>query len=367
MGAWKTYRWTGENGVWDPDSACLHGMTRCMREEAVKLAYPKVVDAELAAREQAAARAREDWDAFQDSMLRLLSTVDELRLVTDMVWSGDALCLALTCKPFRDAIFCRFLPSNQSWPLSCSRLQMVPSACVLNCRRLRWAWLNGYPRDAHIPEAAARAGNLAVLQQAFWSACPWDERTCTAAAQGGHLAVLQWAREHGCPWGAMCLGLAARAGHLAVLEWAAEQGCPLEDWDGELVAGGLVRQHPLSRGTFLCREAAAGGHLHVLQWARAHGCPWGLEDNLNALSDAAERGDLTMLQWAHAAGAPSVGTDVCCSAAGEGHLHVLRWARENGFPWDSNTTTFARDAGHTECLEWALANGCEPPWAPPLP
>jgi hypothetical protein len=48
------------------------------------------------------------------------------------------------------------------------------------------------------------------------------------------------------------------------------------------------------------REAAKGGHLEVLKWARENGCPW---DELTC-ANAAERGHLGMLQWARANGCP---------------------------------------------------------------
>jgi len=41
-------------------------------------------------------------------------------------------------------------------------------------------------------------------------------------------------------------------------------------------------------------------------------------------------------------------------AAKGGHLRMLKWARENGCPWDVNICWAA--AGDT--LQWARANGC---------
>jgi len=39
---------------------------------------------------------------------------------------------------------------------------------------------------------------------------------------------------------------------------------------------------------------------------------------------------------------------------------VLKWARENGCPWDSRTCYAAAEGGHIELLRWARENGC--PW-----
>ena len=48
----------------------------------------------------------------------------------------------------------------------------------------------------------------------------------------------------------------------------------------------------------------------------------------------------------------------CADAAAEGHLNVLRWARENGCPWDERTCKLAAEEGHLEVFNWACANGC---------
>ena len=48
----------------------------------------------------------------------------------------------------------------------------------------------------------------------------------------------------------------------------------------------------------------------------------------------------------------------CAFAAENGHLHVLRWARENGCPWDENTCAFAKAYNHVDIVRWVTENGC---------
>ena len=67
---------------------------------------------------------------------------------------------------------------------------------------------------------------------------------------------------------------------------------------------------------YLCEAAAKGGHLEVLKWARENGCPW--DEN------------------------------TCAYAALGGHLEVMKWARENGCPWDEETCACAARGGHLE-------------------
>ena len=80
---------------------------------------------------------------------------------------------------------------------------------------------------------------------------------------------------------------------------------------------------------FICEIAAEYGHLEVLKWARQNGCPW---DEMT-----------------------------CSFAADGGYLEVLKWARENGCPWDEMTREYAersRAKGRQEVLKWANENGC---------
>jgi hypothetical protein len=65
-------------------------------------------------------------------------------------------------------------------------------------------------------------------------------------------------------------------------------------------------------------------------------------------------------------------------AAGGGHLNVLQYLHENGFPWDEGTCQsaaegdhgcpwdertcwFAECQGHADVLRWAIDNGCHEP------
>ena len=66
----------------------------------------------------------------------------------------------------------------------------------------------------------------------------------------------------------------------------------------------------------------------MLKWARENGCPWNKY--------------------------------TCEGAAKGGHLEVLKWARENGCPWDAWTCEWAADGGHLEMLKWLHENGA--PW-----
>jgi len=52
-------------------------------------------------------------------------------------------------------------------------------------------------------------------------------------------------------------------------------------------------------------------------------------------------------------------SDVCATAAFNGHLDCLQQAHVAGIPWDWRTTEVACRSGHIECLTYVHTNGCE--------
>src|SRR5690606_28514498 len=73
-------------------------------------------------------------------------------------------------------------------------------------------------------EWAAGEGYLDLLKWAHERDFPLlqlrdGKDACTAAARGGQLAVLQWLREQRCFWDARTMEAAAAGGHLDVIKW----------------------------------------------------------------------------------------------------------------------------------------------------
>jgi len=251
-------------------------------------------------------------------------------------WALDtsALCTVDVCKQAAKGGHIHVLEwamANRSVKLS-QRCPCSP-ACVrynVECPHKR-----GFTLTESACAAAARRGDLEMLQWLRAKGCPWDSTTCERAAQQGRLCVLEWARAQGCPWnwGSSVCCRAAKAGHLHVIKWARDNRCL---WSPQI-----------------CAAAAGAGHLAVLQWARANGCPW----NEETCAHAARNGHLHVLQWLRANDC-EWGIDTCREAARNGHLEVLQWARANGCPWDGNVMAYAAKEGHVAILEWAHANGC---------
>jgi hypothetical protein len=105
---------------------------------------------------------------------------------------------------------------------------------------------------------------------------------------------------------------------------------------------------------FCCGSATKGRHLEILKWARENGCPW----DKGICASAAKKGHFEILKWARENGCPwDAGT--CSGAARGGHLEILKWARENRCRWHSETCSGAARGGHLEILKWARENRCE--------
>ena len=164
-----------------------------------------------------------------------------------------------------------------------------------------------------------------------------DPTDCAMLAQVGKpwLAVLEACKlPRAGTEGAIKLKLVDFLGSIKMLAWAkANSGTCLLT-----VPGGCMECFQNVPGTCLwnltktCAAIARRGHLEVLKWARQNGFPWGS----STCYKAALGGHLEVLKWARAKDCPW-STLTCVKAASGGHLAVLRWARNHGCDWDAET------------------------------
>ncbi len=105
--------------------------------------------------------------------------------------------------------------------------------------------------------------------------------------------------------------------------------------------------------SWICDTAALNGHLNILIWAREHDIPW---DSVTC-SSASLNGHLGCLKWARKNGC-EWNQYTCAYAAQNGKLECLKWAREKGCEWNEYTCSLAASNGHLEILKWARENGC---------
>jgi hypothetical protein len=106
-------------------------------------------------------------------------------------------------------------------------------------------------------------------------------------------------------------------------------------------------------GLKLCEWAAKKRNLNILKYAREDGYPW----NRDVTYWAAANGDLNILKYAHENGCPwDEGTTA--NAVQGNHLEVLKWLHENGCPWDYSSWDNAKENENEEIIDYLTKNGC---------
>ena len=325
---------------------------------------------------------------FDDgSAFRALQGTDELRLVTDLVSAADAICLMLTCRKLRDAVFARFprtIGGRIPFESECKYVECEEVACknarmreaeirtllcpprledrfevlsghVASVARLRWAeGTLGLARSGfEVCRAAAGLGRIDVLREARRLEFPWDSNACAAAAGGGHLACLEYMRTllpatSRCPWDEGTCAAAAAGGHVDILRWARQRRCK---WDESTTS-----------------RAAYSGQLAALQWARKNSCPWDASD---VLCEALYGGHVDVFKWAVINGGDEVEsedfdwTDVCEAVANKGLLEVLEWllGRDQGDVdvHKHGIMEAAAHGGQVAVCKWGLARWSDGP------
>ena len=49
---------------------------------------------------------------------------------------------------------------------------------------------------------------------------------------------------------------------------------------------------------------------------------------------------------------------VCQNADTGGHLEIIKWVRNNSYPWGKFTLAFSVEEDHFETFRWSVENGC---------
>ncbi|KAL5239970.1 hypothetical protein ACI65C_007380 [Semiaphis heraclei] len=158
---------------------------------------------------------------------------------------------------------------------------------------------------------------------------------------------------------------AIKYGHLDCLHMVEEFGCPLKvNWEYHVYANYnfidyqiYLKKHSRQRCSQFCSMAAYYGKLECLKFFHKRGLPW------NPLTCvAAILGDNTdCLKYALDNGCPMDTPEVIQAAAFMGKLFTIKYLYEHGSPWSITACNRAARNGHLECLKFMRDNGC--PWS----
>lgn len=235
---------------------------------------------------------------------------------------------------------------------------------------LMWLFEHGCPWHP-----SAVIDDIAVLVQLQERGYSWNKETFESAAMLGYLDVLKWLRpicmqewlrsERCCDPldNSACSAAAASGGHQHVLEWLKEEGClVLEEaykaaWgrSNVLLLQWLCKNGHAWDGT-VCTLAAQHKQYNVLKWAEEQGLPF---DKFTCLCIACSQGDLDAASWLHNHGA--VLSERCPTAASSsGNVELLAWLHDHGCPWVERLCIKAAiNGGHLCVLSWMLKQGCK--------
>lgn len=123
-----------------------------------------------------------------------------------------------------------------------------------------------------------------------------------------------------------------------------------------------AEKNPIGKSNILaCTTAASGGHLEVLKFLRQEGFPW----STSVCEMAARNGHLVILRWARSQDPPCPWDDsTCFLAARNGHLEILQWTRSQDppCPWSTSTCAAAARCGQLEILQWLRSQDPPCPW-----
>lgn len=187
-----------------------------------------------------------------------------------------------------------------------------------------------------------------------------------SAVRSANVEVVKFLNENGCRVDYATAVEATRIGSLEILKYCLENCFPKND----------LKQNSASA---LCYSAANRGQLHVLKYLHENGYEWdvntlhiaALENNIECLKYALDNGCNPAWGYGHLGSIeaiqlyiekdlPKDGWKVhaCQSAVRTGDLPMLKFAHENGAPWDDSLMEAIR-CGSLSCVQYILDNGDE--------
>eukprot|EP00953_Heterococcus_sp_UTEX-ZZ885_P029057 15462-Heterococcus_DN1.PRE.1 len=102
---------------------------------------------------------------------------------------------------------------------------------------------------------------------------------------------------------------------------------------------------------------ARRGKLELLRWAIEQGCPF---DKYAILTSAASSGNIETTAWVRQLPKVEINDYAITAAAGQGHTAMCEYLRTEQCPWDEQACEFAAEHCHLNTLRWLHENGC--PW-----
>jgi len=159
----------------------------------------------------------------------------------------------------------------------------------------------------------------------------------------------------------------AETNKLELLKWAREEKeCKWNGWtidaaarqgNLEMVKYCVANECPIRSSA--CKDAAGNGHLEVLKYLREEvKAPW----DWRTAAWAAGNGHLHILEYLVDRKYDKFDESACTFAAENGHFDCLKYLRETAkAPWNSQAVRRAHENIHPDCVQYLLDNDCPLP------
>jgi hypothetical protein len=233
--------------------------------------------------------------------------------------------------------------------------------------------------------AAAKSGNLRVLEWMYQNGYVIDDLSVTHAAKGNQIETLKWLDERTKIRSSLAMTHAAKNGHIDVLKYLISAGYPIGNtpyhaansghldiviflysiypivtfgiWQGAICSNNIEipkflrnKQIDFNDDIFRCKN------LQILIWLFDN---YQIDMNVNLAASIAYDGKLECLQFLHSKGCPIHNACVFQSAVNGKNMKMLEWLHELDVPFDWTATAAAVSIESFLILELLIAWGCE--------
>ena len=218
----------------------------------------------------------------------------------------------------------------------------VPSIynIVRSINMLKWSKMHkNFKYTSKFTQLAIRRNKLRIVKYLYNDGCIFNKLSYSEAIRNNNFKIVRWLKRRRISLSTKTFSTAAESGNLKILEWLKRKKCP---WDYNCL-----------------NSAIKSGNVSVIKFVIDNGCDWDIE----TFNYACETGNLECVKYLYSQAfndlsKPWWNTATTAIAAKNGHLHILKFLRENGCPWNSDTTYNAFKNNHIEVLNWAIENKC---------
>jgi hypothetical protein len=170
----------------------------------------------------------------------------------------------------------------------------------------------------------------------------------------GSLATVKWLKKNGWYLSIHVTDAAAKYGNLEIMEWCLEQHVPTDDSTCAYAADCSVSIYAY-KGNTLSNLRYTLGKNPMSEIPREH-------RKLNVLQLLRTGDNSSITNWMSQNKVKTPWSADTCAAATPWYFDILRWAREHGCPWDNRVAERALKAEHLEILDYIWATDDDYPW-----